>query len=185
MTRMIMINLFNIILILMFSVEPKMPMSCNGISQANQVPVAINILVHGVWSDQAVFGEFERKVVGTELAGTWTVKFDWGEDLPFQASEAVGGRAHSVTGMSDQGFVAAAKLKDVVVQLRALVGDEVPINLITHSQGSVIALCCLQEGMVVDNWILMGSPLGKTVISSGHNATSLGSSRQKRPRNRG
>ena len=142
-------------------------------SKSNK-PDSVLILVHGVWSNQRVFGKFEKQVAEKQLPGAWVVKFEWGEELPFRASDSIGARPNSVFGMSDEAFVAAAKLKEVVGRCRELVGDEVPINLLTHSQGSVIALSCLQEGLKVDNWILMGSPLDKEGVTSGEENTSLG-----------
>ena len=100
---------------------------------ATNKPDTVLILVHGVWSDQKVFEQFEKQVAETQLPGAWVVKFEWGEELIFRASDSVGARPNSVFGMSDDAFVAAAKLKEVVGRCREIVGENVPINLLTHS----------------------------------------------------
>jgi len=74
-------------------------------------------------------------------------------------------------GMSNAAWWGAAKLKEVVARTRDIFGSQVPITIISHSQGTVITTAALQEGMVIDNWILMGSPLNYEAVMTGRRTT--------------
>jgi len=138
---------------------------------------SVVVLIHGVWSGPQTYQDFKNKIWEKELKpGTWLIEMNWaqGEEFPTHASDSVGGRANSVYGMSDDAWVGVAKLKDVVAQVRYLLGFDVPITILSHSQGTIITLAALQEGMKVDNWILMGSPLDKGIVRDGEHNTKLG-----------
>lgn len=137
------------------------------LTKVNTKPTSIVILIHGVYSNSDVFSRFQTKVADRKLPGAWIVPFDWGPEPVFNASSNVGNRASVGNGMSKQAFVAAAKLKEVVGRIRENLGDEVPINIVAHSQGTIVTLAALQEGMSIDNWILLGSTLSQENISSG------------------
>ena len=70
-------------------------------------------------------------------------------------------------GMSNAAWWGAAKLKEVVARTRNIFGYQVPITVISHSQGTVITTAALQDGMVIDNWILLGSPLNYEAVMTG------------------
>jgi hypothetical protein len=66
--------------------------------------------------------------------------------------------------MSDRAFYAVWKLGQTVARIKRLF-PELPITIVSHSQGSLVTLTALQEGMTVDNWILMGSPLDQGIVA--------------------
>ena len=137
-------------------------------------PSSVVVLVHGVQSNSDVYSDFAAKIRRHYLKDAWLVKFDWSTEFLLRASNCVGHRANSVFGISDQGFVAVARLKEVVARIREAVGSDIPITVLSHSQGTIISMCALQEGMTVDNWILMGSPLSQDKIASGEDGTEIG-----------
>lgn len=138
---------------------------------ATAQPSAVNVLVHGVNSGPAEFQRFVKDI--SPQGNTWTLQFNWGKEPILKASDQVGARPNSATGMSDRAWGAVGKLKDVVARCREIVGANAKINLVSHSQGSVISLAALQEGMSVDNWLIMGSPLDNDAIVNGRGNTHL------------
>jgi len=129
---------------------------------------SIVIFVHGVYTSSSVYSQWIDGLFNSgeypELSSTFYVSFNWAEDNFLQASDQVGGRANSVTGMSDLAFYAVWKLGQTVARLQRLF-PELPITIISHSQGTLVTLAALQEGMAVDNWILMGSPLDQGIVA--------------------
>jgi hypothetical protein len=76
--------------------------------------------------------------------------------------------------MSPYAWDAVDKLNAVIARTRFILGDDIPITIVSHSQGTIITLAALQDGARVTNWILMGSPLDKESISVAENNTHLG-----------
>ena len=74
-------------------------------------------------------------------------------------------------GMSKQQWRAVHKLKKIVADLRKLIASYPAlkgetINIVCHSQGTLITLAALQEGMKVDTVIFMGSPMDKEIMGA-------------------
>ncbi len=133
---------------------------------------SIVVLVHGVMSagdpqhpDYAFsnFHNWAEKHLGVaEL-----IDFDWAAgnpELAPYASFRVGHRADQIEGQSDRAWQATAKLKELIGRIRCGKLADAKISIVSHSQGTVIALAALQEGMRVDNVVFMGSPLSKELI---------------------
>ena len=137
-------------------------------------PGSVVVLIHGVASSADAFEHFIKKIGNKDLNKSWIVQFEWGREWFFKASNGVGRRCGYVKGLSHEGWIAVAKLKDVIAQIREQLGDEIPISIVSHSQGSIITLAALQEGMSVDNWMLMGSPLSQGNVQSGNKETRFG-----------
>lgn len=142
----------------------------------------IVVFVHGVGSSGvAANGEYSyphsNAWVKANIKNVSTIDFDWSEgapDHPLHASIRVGHRADQIHGMSDRAWAGAAKLKELVARIRSLPGGaKTSITIIAHSQGTVLTLCALQEGMQVENVVFMGSPLFQHIIADGADETSL------------
>jgi len=171
--------------------NPPCPLSSNyGVSWDSSMSVtclrSIVIFVHGVNSSSNVYSQWIDGLFKSgnypELSNTFYVWFDWRGDALTQASDQVGGRANSVTGMSDRAFYAVWKLGQTVARIKRLF-PELPITIVSHSQGSLVTLAALQEGMTLDNWILMGSPLDKEIVAgceAGENVDLVFAARQVR-----
>jgi pimeloyl-ACP methyl ester carboxylesterase len=98
------------------------------------------------------------------------------ENPTTNASDNIGDRATASSGwyksgMSIQQWQGVDKLRRVVDDLRTLIqtdpalsGEE--INIVAHSQGTLITLAALQEGLRVDNVIFMGSPMDQGIVQS-------------------
>ena len=141
--------------------------------ETTRAPRSVIILVHGVASSPKTYKNFVKEISDVHLKKSWVVQFNWSGEALVQASNGVGSRAYYFQGLSTHGFAAVAKLKDVVAQIREILPDT-PIQIVAHSQGTIVTLAALQEGMKVDNWILMGSPLSRHNIKTGNKNTRLG-----------
>ncbi len=96
------------------------------------------------------------------------------ENPTTNASDNIGTRSNDrsgwyTSGMSGQQWQGVDKLKNTVRELRALIASDPSlskekINIVAHSQGTLITLAALQDGMVVDNVIFMGSPMDKETV---------------------
>lgn len=128
---------------------------------------SIVIFIHGVASDPSVYQNWKSGLFSgdyPELGNTLYISFNWEADSINQASDQVGGRANSVNGMSDRAFFAVWKLGQTVARMQKLF-PELPITIVSHSQGTVVTLAALQEGMTADFWVLMGSPLDQEIVA--------------------
>ena len=148
---------------------------------------SVVIFVHGINSGPDAYQDFINMAFSNlwerPLAETKIIQFNWGADefwtgVTSDQSDTVGGRAQSFTGINDRGWIGVAKLKQVVAQTRDILGFAVPITIVSHSQGTLITLAALQEGMRANHWILMGSPLDKEIVAAGDNNTKLGAAAQ-------
>lgn len=146
-----------------------------GFSLAQSPPAVrgVVVLVHGVSSGPPTYERFKARI-GAELPGTALIELNWGKDGCFHASGSIGERANFAVGMDNKAWDGVAKLKDVVAQCRAFLGPDVPITMLCHSQGAVIAVAALQEGLRVDNLVMMGSCLGYESVRTGARNTRLG-----------
>ncbi len=140
------------------------------VEDQDMVP-AVVILIHGVRAtgnpdrrDASYSYDFFDLFAERFLTKTRIIRFDWGIDGPWDASGKVGTRMNQLEGISDEGWGAVAKLKEVIVRTRELIGPKGKISIVAHSQGTIISLAALQEGAKVDNWILLGSPLSQTNV---------------------
>ena len=129
---------------------------------------SIVIFVHGVNTSASVYNDwiqyFFKSGKFPELSGTLFVSLNWEKDKITQASDQVGGRANSATGMSDRAWFAVWKLGQTVARMQKRFPG-VPITIVSHSHGTIVTLAALQEGMWVTNWILMGSPLDAEIVA--------------------
>lgn len=140
---------------------------------------SIVILIHGVNAggqlkevNDYAYEDF-HKFAKNALGGALLIDFHWGVEPLSYSSNRVGTRADQFVGMSDFGWAASAKLKELVARLRDAIGENVKISIVAHSQGSVISLAAIEEGLPIDNWILLGSPLGDVIISDGSAQSSM------------
>ena len=94
------------------------------------------------------------------------------------ASDSVGLRTNRFYGLSTLQWRGVDKLKLIVADIKSwrthdpLLKDE-PINIVAHSQGTIITLAALQEGMTVDNVIFMGSPMDQDIVRNAEENTLL------------
>jgi pimeloyl-ACP methyl ester carboxylesterase len=142
-------------------------------SAADERPSVV-ILIHGVLSgglageDTYSYAKF-RDVASQHLGMAELIDFDYSHGRPdqaFQAAFRVGHRADQISGISNTSWAGIAKLKELVGRIRLELGDLPAINLVAHSQGSLIALGAIQEGLQVDNVVFMGSPLSQKLIQT-------------------
>lgn len=137
------------------------------------------ILVHGIMVGGGEYSESYSKfneIAENEFPNTAIIEFSWGgtfedTDGPQNGSDSVGNRKNMSVGMSYQAWEGVDKLKKIVKDTRDALGGQVKITIISHSQGTVVTLAAIQEGMRVDNWILMGSPLDEEIVQNGENNT--------------
>ncbi len=142
---------------------------------AGAAPVrSVIMLVHGVNTDTRSYTRFKERIWAPELADSALLEVHWGRESCVHASGSVGERPNLVVGMSNKAWVGVSKLKDVTAQCRRIVGPSVPITVLCHSQGAVIALAALQEGLTVDNLIMLGATLGTESVRTGARNTRLG-----------
>ena len=148
----------------------------------------ITIYIHGVNSDHTGMDALRNKFISMaayERPLQYAIDLTWAfEATPLEAEDGVkfvnpttnasdsigrwetAGDTMRDSGMSRQHWFAAAKLKGVVRQIRELkerfpcLKDE-PINIVAHSQGTIITMAALIRGMEVDDAIFMGSPFDK------------------------
>ena len=129
---------------------------------------SVVVLVHGVNTSASVYRDWIQYFFSSrkfpELSGTLYVSVNWASDSINQASDQVGGRANSSVGMSDRAWFAVWKLGQTVARMQKRFPG-VPISIVSHSQGSIVTLAALQEGMRVNNWVLMGSPLDREIVA--------------------
>lgn len=143
-------------------------------------PTAVAILIHGVWNsvddDPAGFKDALRRHHHPErMQRVWFPRLYWGDEGLLQGADGPGERVEQVEGLSERAWAGVAKLKHFVSWVRERLGPDVPITVVAHSLGSVLTLAALQEGLTIDNWILMGSPLSagnvRTADDNTHFAT--------------
>lgn len=77
-----------------------------------------------------------------------------------------------MTQLSRRSWQGARELKELVGSLQGLLGD-VPITILSHSNGTAVTLAALQEGMTIRHWILMGSCLNQDAVAKGTNETNF------------
>jgi hypothetical protein len=132
------------------------------------------VLVHGVNSGPETYARFITRVWAPLLPETALLEVNWGKTACFHASGSIGERANFAIGMDNKAWDGVAKLKEVVARCRAIVGPDMPITLLGHSQGTVIMAAALQEGLRVDHAVMIGSCLGFESVRTGARNTRLG-----------
>ncbi|MEZ4668595.1 MAG: SH3 domain-containing protein [Anaerolineae bacterium] len=148
---------------------------------------SVVILVHGVNSGPTkyptLYDNFVDAIWPTDSGNTALVQFNWGIENFNYASDTVGTRHDLSTfetfkaGMSPNAWAGVDKLKTTVERIQSILPN-IPISIVSHSQGTVVTLAALQEGMHIENWVLMGSPLDKESIAVDENNTHLGQAAQ-------
>ena len=140
---------------------------------------SVVILVHGIMvGGEKISGSYSRfnEIAKKEFPNTAIIEFSWGgtfedTDGPQNGSDGVGNRKNVFVGLSSQAWEGVDKLKKIVKDTRDALDGQVKITVVSHSQGTVLTLAALQEGMRVDNWILMGSPLDEEIVIKSENDT--------------
>ncbi|MGB6366022.1 MAG: RHS repeat-associated core domain-containing protein, partial [Thermoanaerobaculia bacterium] len=135
----------------------------------------VTILVHGVntsapWYQRASQGleSFEKS---QGIAHQAVIEFEWGDDGSYLRGQQQGGpltlatdRISEIYDDPDRRYMGEAvnRLRNLISTLkreRARKQSSEPINVIAHSQGTIITLAALEKGAVIDNFIMQGSPL--------------------------
>jgi RHS repeat-associated protein len=152
----------------------------------------VTIFIHGVESNSEVYSTFITEAYKVwPKTSVWDKKqelipFNWeyatgtkwwfinSRNSFFNASDSIGSRQNAGStimsfGMSKQQWSAVQKLRFLVQDLRELFDKEPclkyeKINIIAHSQGTLITLAALQSGVKVDGVMFMGSPLDKEIV---------------------
>ena len=143
------------------------------------------IYVHGVGASSAGLSDFTDKALKAILpekgcVTQLTFYMSWSfhtakgkkDNAVTNASDNIGVRPPTGTwksglntsGMSSQQWMGVDKLKKMVKKLKAIIKNDKnlkgeKINIIAHSQGTLITLAALQEGMKVNDVVFMGSPM--------------------------
>jgi len=129
---------------------------------------SVVIFVHGVSTNaHTPYGQMEEKLRArwpAEMARTLVVKLFWGHVPANEWSSVIGTRTDQVWGISDEGWSGTAKLCDAIGRVQHVLGADVPICVVAYSQGSCVTLATLQEGLEIDNLILLGSPLDRGAV---------------------
>jgi hypothetical protein len=123
----------------------------------------INILVHGVNTDAAWFSLVEQALWGMSMYAV--VPFTWGDyenkkqgGYPNYAADEVIQLFENPTFGYDRIYQghSAVRLKELIDECRKL---KVQVNVIAHSNGTLLTAGALLLGATLDNFIIMGSPL--------------------------
>ncbi len=123
----------------------------------------INILVHGVNTDAAWFSLVEQALWGMTMYTV--VPFTWGDyenrkqgGYPNYAADEVIQLFENPTFGYDRIYQghSAVRLKELIDECRK---HRVQVNVIAHSNGTLLTAAALLLGAVLDNFIIMGSPL--------------------------
>lgn len=148
---------------------------CNG-DPVNNIDYLgkVVILIHGVNTDAAWF---DNAKIGLENAGNTQaiIGFKWFDNNRILGADKQGGLPNyatdSVNGMNSTGWFSKERgyMKDAVRRFKFIIdrlnkikretNSHEPITVIAHSQGTIITLGALQNGAVINNFIMMGSPL--------------------------
>lgn len=126
------------------------------------------VFVHGVSTDAGYqYGRMEERLRERwpeAFENTLIVKLWWGCDTWSEWSSVIGTRTDQVYGMSAEAWSGTAKLADAIGRVQALLGEDRPICVMAYSQGCAVTIAALMEGLVIDNLVLMGSPLDQAVV---------------------
>lgn len=173
------------------SIQEPEPQNVEVERQQTGTPIrSIVVFIHGVQSSANIFASWILNASKIAPGGEWpdttlVVKVDWGATDSFEGSTLIANRADVgifdgwIHGMGPNTWDAVGKLKNVIGMLRHTFGFNIPIAIVSHSQGSVITLAALQEGMLIDTWILMGSSLDHDRVESGEDNVKFGEAAKK------
>ena len=138
---------------------------------------SVVVLVHGVGqAPRPGYGNLESNMKSqwpAELTNTLFVKLFWGQAGDLDYSNSIGERTNQVYGLPGLSWSGTAKLTDAVGRIRHALGGDVPICVVAYSQGCGVTIAALQEGLKIDNLILLGSPLDQKFIDDQSQNTSL------------
>ncbi|MCD4749701.1 MAG: RHS repeat-associated core domain-containing protein, partial [Thermoanaerobaculales bacterium] len=136
----------------------------------------VTILIHGANTTAGWFSRAKTGLSGYETSSGAShqevIEFSWGDpEVGFRKKRKQGGRPHYATdsvadmySSKKRAYMVRAveRLKGILDRLnleRANQKSTEPINVIAHSQGTIITLGALHLGAEVDNFLMMGSPL--------------------------
>lgn len=129
---------------------------------------SVVVLVHGVNESAEIgYGNLEANLRARwprELARTLFVRLFWGAEPVYGWTTQVGWRTNLVYGLSALAWTGTAKLADAIGRVQAELGRGCPICVVAYSLGCAVTLAAAQEGLHLDNVILMGSPLDQTIV---------------------
>lgn len=133
------------------------------------------IFVHGVHNGPG----WSAGNMARELKDRWPEAFDnsligqlyWGAALFPHWSSSIGDRTDQVYGLTNLGWSGTAKLADAIGRIQDVLGPEVPVAVMVHSQGCAVTLAALQEGLRFSNLVMMGSPLDMAIVDGRKNNT--------------
>jgi hypothetical protein len=138
-------------------------MSSTQASSARRVVRCINILVHGVNTDAAWFGLVEKAM--TAKSAYVVLPFSWGDYENRKQGGHPNYAADEVIQLFKNGAFSydriyqghsAVRLKELIDACRKLVPQ---VNVIAHSNGTLLTAAALLLGARLDNYVMMGSPL--------------------------
>ncbi|MCI0708825.1 MAG: hypothetical protein L0154_01565, partial [Chloroflexi bacterium] len=170
-----------IVLFLISLLLPSLPTHAD--TQSSAKVRSVVIFVHGQLSGPAAYADW---VSGAPFGGrwdseVWILQMNWGSLGPlsiFDYSSGIGTRFERIEfdrpgddrigwgGLGALPWDGVTKLQQLVGRIRLLLGDEVTITAIGHSTGTNIILAALQEGLSIDNFILMGSPISNIAAAA-------------------
>ena len=141
------------------------------------VPGRVTLVVHGVSDDGAVLsGRIKEAVAAAPAAAARPEVYLFRWTQPDGAPPALGHARNSLKGIEAPFLerrenqpayqvAVAGRLRDFLVAARALYreyGVDGRIDVVAHSQGTLITLEALDQGGEADNVVFMGSPLSYT-----------------------
>lgn len=136
---------------------------------------SVILMNHGV--DNAAnltYGDFVRHLEAhwpRAFERTLFVPFWWDHVGILEYSTSIGTRTDLVYGMTRKAWAGTAKLADAIGRIQSVLGRRCPICVVAHSQGGAVTLAAAQEGLHLDNVVLMGSPLDQTIVDLEYNNT--------------
>lgn len=151
----------------------------------------ITIYVHGVNSNHVGYDSLRstlksRISIPTNMFEQYSIDMNWaisngkgGFINPIsRASDSIGSPRNWIQGLSAQQWRAVTKLKKIAQKLRKVIKSDrafcnETVNIVAHSQGTLISLAALQQGLKIDYVIFMGSPMDKEIIEKASHNTDI------------
>jgi hypothetical protein len=139
--------------------EPGSHIVLSNPGSASAAMSAVLVLVHGLNSDNSAYGSFLSKVVSGEplFERVGVLQLNWGNVELFN----IDAWAQTVDELAENRDLLCApiELRRLVQECRELLGPDVPIHVLSHSMGTLVTRAAIHQGLELENWVLMGSPI--------------------------
>ena len=160
--------------------NPKSEITTPNLDKNSNGTSVIIILVHGqIHTAHTAYTAFINNVINKLLGiGTEIIEFNWGPSGMFEYTTSI----EEIFKDPKKSVHAVAKLIALILKIDKWKSNNnlnIPVVIASYSQGTSITWATLQRlsgrpSMMIDNWILMGSPLDYRVVWRKSGDTDLG-----------